>query len=556
MIALALGASTNLAIPQIVRIALNSGTIGSIQSALPYFASILCGLFVLQATFLYVRGTMFGITGHRAVARLRKELFDGFLKRNVEFFEASRIQELVTRLASDCLLIQDAVSIRLSVLIRYSLQVIGGSLLMAWMSVRLTLLVLVCLPVIVLLGKRLGSKLRAQSKAVQGALGIASAVAEEALVGIRIVKAYNNEPTQHTRYSGEVDRVRALAEARTRASAFMQASMSLLMHLVIVAVGTYGLARIGTGEMTVGDLTAFTLYGAIVAVSFLFLVEGYTEILQSFGAAERVFEFLDEELPPDIIDHGDLDFSLPIRFEDVEFRYRSRPDTAAVTGISLMIPAGVTTALIGPSGAGKSTVVSLLLRFYEPGNGVISLGDVPLASISPRSWRSQIALVPQDPVFFNTSIAENLRIGDPAADIARLEWACAQANILEFVRQLPRGFETEVGDRGVRLSGGQKQRLAIARAFLKDPALLILDEATSALDNENDRLIQDAVKRLMAQRTCLIIAHRASTVQFVDHVICLHRGRIVQSGTPAELARVQGYYRDFLSMPSPEGSAA
>lgn len=549
MFALACGSGINLLLPELLRRLVDGGYSGLLFTNTWLVALALVGLFALQGLSFYFRSYLFGVTGQRVMADLRRTLHEAIILQEMSFFDRERASDLVSRLSSDAVLVQDAVSIRLSVLIRYGFQVVLGIILMLFMSLRLTLAIVCVLPLIVFLSMFLGKRLRALSKQQQAELGRASAVAEEGFSGARIVKAFNQEEQESARYSHAIDRVLELGLARTRVSAFFSSFVSFLMNGAIVIVLLIGVQLVGQNVLTAGELTAFMLYGVIVAVSFAFFSSAYAETLQSMGAAERIFEIIDSKPAPreraDWID-------LPNRpaghasLERISFSYPSRAGENVLNEVTISVDPGKTTALVGPSGAGKSTVVALLLKFYEPTGGRITFDGIDMARIDPIDLRRHIAIVPQDPQLFGVSIGENLRYGKPSASREELTEACRKANILSFVESLPQGFDTPVGERGVQLSGGQRQRLAIARALLKDPALLILDEATSALDSENEFLIREAIASLMEGRTCLVIAHRLSTVKNAHKVIVMDEGSVVQEGTHQELSLADGLYRRIV----------
>lgn len=549
MVALLIGTGINLALPEIVRRLVDHGPDGMLFSRPWATAAFLVGLFGIQAFAFYGRSYLFGIVGQQIVAELRRKLYEALVWREIEFFDRSRASDLVSRLSSDTLLVQDAVSVRMSVLIRYSVQVIFGIILMLVMSARLTLVIVAVIPILVGISMMLGRRLRSCSKRQQAELGASGAIAEESFSGARVIKAFNQENRATARYQAAIQRVLAIGTERARISAFFSSFVSFLMNACIVIVLLIGVRLVVSGGLTAGQLTAFLLYGVIVAVSFAFLSSAYAETVQSLGAAERVFELIDissgEPKPVDRVSLPDR-IAGGIRFERVGFSYPTRPDDMVLRDLSLEIEAGKTTALVGRSGSGKSTIVSLIMRFYDPVSGAIFLDGIPLVNLDSKELRRHIAYVPQDPHLFGVTIAENLRYGKEDATLEELEEACRKASILSFVESLPHGFDTQVGERGTQLSGGQRQRLAIARAILRDPAIMILDEATSALDSENEFLVREAIAAVMAERTCIVIAHRLSTVQRADSVIVIDSGAIVQQGRHDDLCREEGLYRQIV----------
>ncbi|MFM1848633.1 MAG: hypothetical protein RL417_2107 [Pseudomonadota bacterium] len=550
MCGLALGSGVNLLLPEVIRQLIDGPYAALLRENQRLVGAALIGIFALQASGFYLRSYFFGVIGQRVVAALRKQLVDSILGQEVTFFDERRTGDLISRLHADTQLIQDTVSIRLSILVRYALQVVVGIGLMVWISPQLTLAIIVLVPLLVFFSIFLGRKLRRLSRAQQSELGEATTVAEEAFTAIRVVKAFARELFEARRYERVNARVLDLGERRTAVSAFFSSFVSFLMNGCIVLVLLYGLSIVGAGELSTGDLTAFLLYGVIVAVSFAFIASTWSEMMQSAGAAERIFEILDLTpslgvaigAPARLTEwRGDVEFSA------VSFSYPTRPTVPVLDEVAFTLAPGESTALVGPSGSGKSTIVSLLLGFYRPAKGEIRCGGHDLATLSLDELRRQIAIVPQEPQLFATTIAENLRYGKETASDTELAQACAQANILEFIESLPEGFDTPVGERGVQLSAGQKQRLVIARAMLKDPVLLILDEATSALDSENEYLVQKALASLLENRTALIIAHRLSTIKNCDRLLVIEHGRIVQSGTHESLSRGPGLYSQLVS---------
>ncbi len=549
LLGLAGGSGINLLLPEIVRRIINGNYFNYLLQHPFTIAVAFVALFALQGSFFYLRAYFFGLVGQRVVATLREKVFASIIDKPIEFFDTARVGDLVSRITADTAAVQDALTVKLSVFIRYSFQVVVGVALMLWYSPQLALGIVLCIPPLVFLSMVLGKQLRVISRQQQEKLGASAALAEEVFGGVRVVKAFNREVSERERFGFTNLAILKLGVKRTAASAFFSSFVSFLLNLVIVGIFVWGATLVAHGSLASGDLTAFLIYGGIVAVSFAFVAGGYSEFVQAIGAAERVFEFLDSR---EAEQHGAAHRIITSRRESsieltgVSFFYPARPESQVLDNISFAIPAGTTTALVGPSGAGKSTIVALLLKFYEPSSGTIRFSDMEYRSAQAAQVRERIAFVPQDPQLFSLSIRENLLFGRPAATQDDLETACRQANILEFVRSLPQGFDTPIGERGVQLSGGQKQRLSIARAILKDPDLLILDEATSALDSESEHLVQEALTRIMKGKTCLVIAHRLSTVKNADQVIVIENGAIVQRGTHNSLTQVDGLYRLFV----------
>lgn len=546
MAALGLGSGVNLVFPDIIRRVLDSEHLtDTIANPTPIGLQLI-GLFAFQCVCFYFRILYFGAVGQEIVRDLRQSLYGTLIEQDVAFFDRSKAGDLVSRIGSDTALIQDAVSVKLSVFIRYSIQVAAGIAMMLFISIKLSLLILLTLPILVFFSIFLGKRLKRHSKAQQTSLGESIAVAEETFTGVRIVKAFNAAESEKKRFGGFVDEALKIGLARNKISAFFQSFVSFLMNVCIVVLVLYGTTLVSVDELSVGNLTAFLLYGLIVAVSFSFVAGGYAEFVQSLGAAERIFEQIDalpkraQGLP------APKDIAGSIQFSDVSFAYPLRPESPALANVSFEIPAGSVTALVGPSGSGKSTIVSLLLKFYEPSSGKILVDGQDFQKLDPLGWRDLAAIVPQDALLFGVSIAENLRYGKPSATEAELLAACKAANLEDFVRALPDGLNTRVGERGVQLSGGERQRVAIARAMLRNPRLLILDEATSALDSRNEFMVQSALAELMRGRTCLVIAHRLSTIKAASQILVLEQGHIIQRGTHSSLSASEGLYKELV----------
>lgn len=547
MIALLCGAAINLLVPELIRRALDNDSLASVSSMPWNWIWIFVGLFALQGICFFGRTYLFGIVGHRVVRDLRAKLYDATLRQEIEFFDSHQPGDLVSRLTSDCQMVQNALSVNISVLIRYSFQVLIGVTLMALISLELTGIIVCLLPALIAVSMVLGKRLKALTKKGQAELGAASSLAEESFGAARVVKAFAQEKSESNKFQNRIEAVYQTGRSRSALGAFFSAFVSTLMNISLVGVVLYGLTLLGTDSLSTGALTAFMLYGAIVAISFAFLAGTYADFVQASGAASRIFDILDK--PTISVSAGEplpKNWSGNVRFENLDFAYPSRSDAAVLSKVSFDIPAEKVTALVGPSGAGKSSIVNLILGFYNPISGRILFDKSPSDSLAPSKIREQVAFVPQDPSLFGGTIAENITYGNEEASFAEIMDVCAKANLIEFVEKLPDGLETEVGSKGIQLSGGQKQRIAIARALLTNPKLLILDEATSSLDQDNEKLVQEAIERLMPGRTCLVIAHRLSTIRNADTVIVLEGGAVLQQGTHSSLGKEDGFYRRMI----------
>lgn len=543
-----LAGAINLLIPEVIRRALN---LEFEEVALnPWKPGIVVSsLFLIQAFFFAARSYLFARIGQSVVARLRADLYHSILNKPIEFFDHNRVGDLVSRIASDCGTIQDAVSISASVFIRYTLQVIGGVLLMVFIAPRLTLIVGVVLLLLVAVSLLFAKRLRALSRMQQQQLGAAHSTAEEGLSLIRIVRAFGRESFEVARFTKSIQDSLNTGLSRATVSALFSSSVNLLLNLSMVGILIYGVTLVTGGIMSVGDLTAFLLYGGIVGISFGFAAESFPQFTHALGASSRVFDLLDsDDLTTADLPEKQRKLSGDVVFDRVSFAYPARPDRQVLNQISFRIPAGKTTALVGASGSGKTTLVNLILGFYAPLSGKISVGGFdPCVNSDIAVMRTQISVVPQEPILFSTSIAENLSYGAPEASADQLREVSRKAQILDFIEGLPLKFDTIVGERGVQLSGGQRQRLAIARAMLRDPALLILDEATSSLDAENEALVQEALSQLMSNRTSIVIAHRLSSIRRADHLVVLAQGSVISEGPPAQVERDSEFYRTMLA---------
>ena len=510
------------------------------------WAVLLVVLFAATSVLTAVRMYFFTIAGERVVARLRRRLYESLISQEVGFFDAHRTGELTNRLAADTTVVQNTATVNISMLLRYAFTATGAVAIMAWTSWRLTLVMLCLVPVAAVGAMFYGRVVRRLSRKVQDALARATDVAEETLSGIRTVRAFAREGREAARYGKEVEASYDLARQRASYNAVFGAIAAFAGYGAISGVLWYGGILLTEDRMTMGELTSFLLYTFTIAFSIAALAGLWQDFMRAVGASERVFELLDRTptitsgaVRPDAV-HGQ------VRFTDVAFNYPTRPDVPVLRGIDLALDPGEIVALVGPSGGGKSTIAGLLSRFYDPVAGRIELDGVDLRQLDTDWLRKGVGVVAQEPILFATSIAENIGYGRAGATEDAIRQAAEAANATEFVLGLPEGYETAVGERGVRLSGGQKQRIAIARALLADPPILILDEATSALDAESEYLVQDALRRLMRGRTTLVIAHRLSTVRSANRIAVIDDGRVVETGTHDELFAAGGLYRQLV----------
>jgi ATP-binding cassette subfamily B protein len=545
LIALTVASLATLAVPLAVRRMIDFGfTAGGVSMINSYF-SLMIGVVAMLALASASRVYLVTTLGERIVADLRRDVFSHLTSLSPSFFDSASSGELVSRLTADTTQIKAAVVVSISTALRNFMLFLGASTMMVVSSPRLSGTVIAVIPLIVLPLVAFGRKVRKLSRGAQATLADASAYAAELIGAMRTLQAFTNERLATGRFDHEVERAYDAARNSTRARAFLTAIVIFLVFSSIVAVLWVGSHDVLNGQMTAGRLGQFLLFAALAAGALSELSQVWGDVSAASGASERLFEIL--RLKPAITAPA-TPLALPVpargdvRFADVRFAYPTRPDTDVVDGISLAVRAGEKVAIVGPSGAGKSTLFHLLLRFYDPSGGIISFDGVDVCDADPRAVRSRIALVPQEPVIFATTARENIRFGRPDASDAEVEQAAALAHATEFIHRLPRGFETELGERGVTLSGGQRQRIAIARAILRDAPLLLLDEATSSLDAESETLVQTALEELMRHRTTLVIAHRLATVLSCDRILVVDRGRIVEQGTHASLLAEDGLY--------------
>ena len=545
LISLTVAAITTLVVPVAVRRMIDFGfTPKGIAMINSYFSVMIAVVAVLagaSASRFYLVMTI----GERIVADLRRDVFAHLISLSPAFFNSARSGELISRLTADTTQIKSAVGASVSIALRNFMLFVGATAMMVITSPRLSGFVLLAIPVIVIPLVAFGRWVRRLSRSAQDTLADATAYASELIGAIRTVQAYTSERLANARFGGEVEQAYEAARSSTRARSVLTAIIIFIVFTSVVLILWVGSHDVLTGAITPGRLGQFVLYAAFAATGLGQLSEVWGEVSAASGASERLFEILRVK---SAITAPASPRALPVPargdvgFENVSFAYPTRPDAWAIDGVSLSVRAGEKVAIVGPSGAGKSTLFHLLLRFYDPAQGAISLDGVPIRAADPREVRSRIALVPQDSVAFAATARENIRFGRPDATDAEVERAADLAHATEFIRRLPGGFEAHLGERGVTLSGGQRQRIAIARAILRDAPLLLLDEATSSLDAESETLVQTALEELMRHRTTLVIAHRLATVLSCDRIMVMDQGRIVEQGTHASLVAAGGLY--------------
>ena len=546
ILSLLAAAAATLFVPRTFQKVVDHGFASAVPAAqiAPYFHGLLAVVVVLAlataARFYFVSWL-----AERVVADIRVAVHRNLLRLTPRWFEENRPAEIASRLTADTAVVETIIGNTVSVALRNALIGAFGIVYLFALSPKLAAYLLVGIPLVVLPIMWLGARLRNLSRTSQDRVADIGTVASETLAAMRIVQAFGQERREAERFADTVDRGFHAAKRRIALRALMTAAVIAALFGAVTLMMWDAVADVASGRLTGGAITAFVITAGLVTGAFGALTEVYGELVRASGAAQRLSELLAEE--PEIRAPAHV-VAMPeppqgaLAFQDVRFHYPSRPDAAALDGFSLDVKSGETVALVGPSGAGKSTLFLLLGRFHDPEAGRVTIDGVDLRDADPGALRSRMAIVPQETVIFAASARDNLRYGDWAAGDDRI-WAAAEAaHAADFLKALPQGLDTYLGEGGARLSGGQRQRIAIARALLRDAPILLLDEATSALDAESERLVQDALERLMATRTTLVIAHRLATVRAADRIVVMDAGRIVETGTHAELIGRGGLY--------------
>ena len=547
---LVIASVTNLAVPLYIKKLVDVVMVEKNMALMNTLTLSIAGLFLIQLIFSTAHNYLFDLTEKRAITDFRIKLFRHLHTLSLSFFVKRRTGEIVSRMTNDITTIENIVTDLPATLLQQSIRLFGGIIIITYMNWKLTGLILLLAPVLVLFARTFGRKLKKLSTEIQDKLAVSTTILEENISCIQVVKSFVREKLENERFGQALEDSYQSAKKRVIISSFFGPSIGFIAFSTSLILLWYGGREVILGAISPGELIAFILYATIIAGPMGSFARLYARVQEGIGASKRVFEILD--MKGEVRDTPDAK-PLPVidgkvEFDDVHFHYRE--DQEVIQGIDFTVEPGQTVALVGPSGAGKSTLVQLLHRFYDPVSGEIRIDDYPLQSVQLSSYWKQIGIVPQETILFGGTILENIEYAKPGVTIEEITQASKAANAHNFIMECPDGYKTVVGEKGIRLSAGQRQRIAIARAILKNPHILILDEATSALDNESELLIQDALERLMEGRTSFIIAHRLSTIHNADRIIVMDRGQIVESGTHAELMEQEGLYHKLYTLKS------
>ena len=551
---LVMGSLLNLVFPMLMGDLLDSATTKAMEH-INRIGFMLVAIFIVNAVFSYFRIYLFAIVTEKTLALIRQTTYSHLIRLPMTFFSGHRVGELNSRISADIALLQDTFTFTIAQFIRQFITIVGGVGILVFISPQLTLFMLAIVPVVALMAQFFGTFIRKLSKNAQSKVAESNTIVEETLQAISNVKAFANEVYESLRYKRKTDEVIEIALKGAKWRGLFISFIFMAMFGSVAGVIWYGVYLVNQGAgLTTGDLFKFVLYTVFIAGSISGMADFYSQIQKAIGATENLMDILEENpepLQPDLPEsyQAKMAFSGEIIYRNVSFSYPGRKDVEVLKDISFEVKKGGRVALVGPSGSGKTTITALLMRFYEPTTGEIMIDGKNITSFDLMELRNQIAIVPQDVVLFGGSIRENIEYGKPGASDEEIVAAARQANALEFIQSFPEGFQTVVGDRGIQLSGGQRQRVAIARAILKNPSILILDEATSSLDSESERLVQEALEKLMHGRTSLIIAHRLSTIRTADNIIVIDHGTVAETGRHDQLiAKEGGIYKNLSEL--------
>jgi ABC transporter fused permease/ATP-binding protein len=556
LVFIALSSMTTLSFPYLLKKLIDSADAmsrGEVLISPNMIAFAMLGILVFQMVFSFGRVYFFTYAGENALADLRKEVYNRMIQLPMEFFSKRRVGELSSRLSADLSQIQDAMTLMLAEVLRGVLTLVIGIGLIFYISPKLTLVMISVIPVIIIIAVVFGKKIRKLSRESQDQLADSNIVVQETLQGISNVKAFSNEWFEIGRYENSLKKVVGLALRTGKIRGLFISFMLFSLFGTIVFVVWFGVGLMQAGELSFGDLTAFVIYTTFVGASMAGFADLYSQLQKTIGATQRVREIIKEPVEDVMTVRVPLEdrykLSGRVSFEGISFAYPSRAEMQVLKDVHIKAEPGEQIALVGPSGAGKSTMVAMILQFYHPDSGRIVFDGLDSSTIPLSQLRRQMAFVPQDVMLFGGTIRENIAYGNPDASEEEIIAAARKANAHDFIVSFPEGYQTIVGERGIKLSGGQRQRIAIARAILKDPVILILDEATSSLDSASESLVQEALENLMKNRTSFVIAHRLSTVRNADKIYVLDKGQIVESGTHQELMDIEeGLYKSLSKL--------
>lgn len=555
-VSLVLAAASTLTLPVAVRYVIDNGFSGTDAAAVDIYFKAMMAVAVVIGIASASRFYFVSWLGERVTSDLRLAVYTHITKLSPSFFEVTKTGEVLSRLTADTTLIKTVVGSSASIALRNIFMFIGAAIMLSITSLSLSSLAVLILPMIIVPMILFGRMVRRLSRASQDRIADTSAMASETIQSIQVVQAFTHEEEDRRKFSEIVENSFATAKMRVMARSLLTALAFTLVFAGVVGILWLGAQKVVTGDMTSGTLGQFIIYAILCSTAIAALSEVWGDIQLAAGATERLVEILEVEpqikapqnpvhIPERINGHVD--------FKDVTFHYPTRPKIAALDSFSFSVSPGETVALVGPSGAGKSTVFQLLMRFYDPSAGFVGLDEVNLQQADPLDIRQQISIVPQETVIFADTVYQNILFGRPSASANEVYAAADKALADDFVRQLPEGYDTKLGERGVTLSGGQRQRIAIARAILRNAPLLLLDEATSALDAESEKVVQTALERLMEGRTTLVIAHRLATVLKADRIIVMDSGKVIATGTHAQLLEQEGLYQRLANLQFGEG---
>ena len=545
---LVLVTAINLAIPLFVKQLVDVVEVDKDLDLLNQMAWTIALLFLLQMLFSTAHNYLYDITEKRVITDLRKIIFNHLHTLSTSFFVKRRTGEIMSRMSNDVTTIEGVITDVPATLLQQSIRLVGGIIIVIVMNWKLTFMILVLAPVMVLFAKTFGKKLKSLSREIQDKLATSTTIIEENISGMALIKSFVRQTQEIARFDDAVEDSFQSAKRRVKISAFFGPMIGFIAFITALALLWYGGREVIAGTLSPGEMVAFILYAVIIAGPMGSFARLYTRIQEGLGASERIFEILDTE--PEVQNAPDAvpmpQIAGKVEIKNLHFHYRE--DQAVLKGLNFSIEPGEMVALVGPSGAGKTTLVQLLHRFYDPVSGEILVDGKNIRYVQMASYWRQIGLVPQETLLFGGTIEENIRFAKEEATLDEIQEAARGANADTFINECPDGYQTIVGEKGIRLSAGQRQRIAIARAILKNPRLLILDEATSSLDNESEKLIQEALERLMQGKTSFVIAHRLSTIHNADKILVLDKGQIVETGTHQELMDQKGLYQYLYNL--------